>query len=505
MIVIGLGDVKVLDEQRPVDRVTDMDNILQETRLRAFLSYLKALRLTSRRFADSYFIQSILFKRIQLVPGPDELGALTQIKIGPLAGFVKTVAFVAPPYSWTLTFEDFRKSTLAQAIQRYGVHNNILYTYARVKMVPRLQGRGRHQPFHRNPDQEMSTRYEEYCAHALAAKSLLLGEELRAAWISALEALPYVEEVVIRSPRLVYQDRFYKAAAGPVGDALFTAGVAVLSAAGLKIRRLRIVGLMTGRLDWETLPGWKELDLRQLQIFVFRPRVWRHNSGTSGVDGSRTSGDNPTEDEKSYPQDEWSSGHGDSSEDDDWSNDDWREAEAMAYHWNTRSQSVAAVLIKSAHSIEEFKYSYLDSMDWPTNRVIPMPRLRYLSLRGYQIRPPNLAAWMARMPSLNHFRLSYSDWSNSGAAYLHHSTAWHCVLHAIRKHPKPLGMRVHLFNVDVYGHDFFDWNDTEDLEQYVRDGDVAGPHVNLDRALALYLSGKIEYNKYLKVLEGFDE
>ena len=479
----------------------------QETRLRAFLAYRKSLRLVSRRFARSHFIRSTLFKCIQLLPGPDELGALTQIKINDLAPFVKTVAFVAPPYSWTLTFEDFRKSTLAQAIEREGIHSNNLYTYVPVKMVPRLHRRGRHRPFHRNSDQEMSARYQQYRAHALSAKSLLQGEELRAAWTSALKALPHVEEVVIRSPRLVYQDRFYKAAAGPVGDALFTAAVAVLSAAGLTIRNLRVVGLVTGCLDWETLPGWESLDLGQLKSFTFRPRVWRpvENLGTFGIEGSRASGSDPTgnevsEDEESCEEDEWSSGHGDSSED-----DEPHKAEAMANQRNTRSESVAAVLKKSADSIEKFKYSYLHAMHWPGAVAIPLPKLRYLSLRGYGIYPRNLAIWMAEMPSLNHLKLSYSS---IGLFTQPHYLDWRYVFDAIRNHPKPTGMKVHLFKVNAYDYLSFDCdtNNTEQYERSVRDlEDVEAVHDDLPWSLALYLSGKIEYNRCLEVcLEGYD-
>ena len=476
------------------------------TRLRAFQAYLKAWRLVSGRFARSDFIRSTLFKRIQLVPAPDELGALVQSKINHLARFVKTVAFVAPPHSWTLTFEDFRKSTLAQAIQRYGVHSDVLYTYVPVKMVPRLHRRGGHRPFHRNSDQEMSPSYQEYRSHALSVKSLLEGEELRAAWISALKALPHVEEVVIRSPRLVHQDRSYKTAAGPVGDALFTAAVAVLSAAGLRVRNLRVVGLVTGCLDWETLPGWKSLDLGQLKSFTFRPRAWRpiEDLGTFGIGGSKASGKDPTEnevseDEESCEEDEWSSGHGDSSED-----DEPYKAEAVAHQWNTRSQSVAAVLRKSANSIQKFKYSYLHAMHWPGDEVIPMPKLKHLSLRGHHIHPRNLAAWMAEMPSLNHLRLSYSSISEFTQP---HYLDWRYVFDAIRNHPKPTGMRVHLFKVTAYDYLSFDChtNDTEQYEQSVRDlEDVEAVHHDLPWSLALYLSGKIDYNRCLEVcLKGY--
>ena len=477
----------------------------QDTRLRAFLGDLKSLRLVSRRFARSHFILSTLFKRIQLVPAPGDLEALTQIKIDGLARFVKTVAFVAPPYSWVLSYQDFRKSTLAQAIQRYGVHNDVLYTYEPVKMIPRLHRRAGHQPFPRNQDQQMCTSYKDYFAHALAAKSLLMGKELRAAWISALGALTHVEEVVIRSPRLIHQDGIYKTAAAPGGDALLTAVVAVLSAASLKVRSLRVVGLMTGCLDWETLPGWKALDLGRLQSFTFRPRVWRpvKSLETSGVDRSNTSDSDPTEtemseDQESCKEDEWSSGHGDSSED-----DEPRKAEVMAYHWNTRSQSVAAVLKKSADSIEKLKYSYLHAMHWPGNEVIPMPKLRYLSLRGHGIHPRNLAAWMAQMPSLSHFKLSFTSVSGNSQYY---AREWLYIFDAIRDHPRPLGMKVHLFNLAAYTKLFFDCH-TNDNGQYEQDaGDIKDgtwPTVEPNQSLLLYLNREIEYNKSLEdFLEG---
>ena len=481
----------------------------QGTRLRALLAYRKSLRLVSKRFAESHYIRSTLFRRIQLVPGPDELEALTQIKINNLAPFVKTLAFVAPPYSWTLTLEDFRKSTLTQAIQRYGVHSNALYTYAPVKMVPRMHRRGEARSFHRSSDYEMTARYQDYRADALSVESLLAGKELRAAWISALKALPHVEEVVIRSPRLVHQDRIYKTAAGPVGDELFTAAVAVLSAAGLRVRSLNIVGLVTGCLDWETLPGWAALDLGQLQSFTFRPRIWRpiKSLGTFGIEGSRAAGRQAeilpqvdiSESEEACEEDGWSSAHGDSSGD-----DEPYKAEAMAGQQNTRSQSVAAVLKKSAQSLENFKYSYLYAMHWPGDQVIPMPKLRHLSLRGHNVHPRNLAAWMAEMPSLNHFKLSYSSISEFTQPHYHD---WRFVFDAIRNHPKPKGMKVHLFKINAYDYLSFDChtNDTEQYEPYVRDlKDVEVVHEELQWSLALYLSGKIEWNKCLDVcLEGY--
>ena len=495
----------LIPEELLTNIVTNLDDTpsekQQDARIRAFLGDLKSLRLVSRRFAESDIIRSTLFKRIRLVPAPDDLEALIQIKIDHLARFVKAVAFVAPPYSWVLSYHDFKKSTLAQAVQRYGVHNNVLYTYEPVRMAPRLHRRAGHQPLPRTPIQEMSTRYKDYFAHAMAAKSLLLGKELRAAWISVLEALPHAEDVVIRSPRLVHQDGSYKKAAAPVGDALFTAGVAVLSAAGLRVRSLRIVGLMTGCLDWETLPGWKELDLGRLQSFTFRPRVWRPfwSLETSGVDCSNTSGSDPTEtemseDQESCEEDEWSSGHGDSSED-----DEPRKAEVMACHWNTRSQSVAAVLKKSADSIEKFKYSYLHSMHWPGYEVIPMPKLRYLSLRGHGIHPRNLAAWMAQMPSLSHFKLSFTSASGNNQYY---AREWLYIFDAIRNHPKPMGMKVHLFDLAGYTKLFFDCH-TNDNGQYEQDaGDLKdGRWSNSEpnRSLILYLNRKIEYNKSLEL------
>ncbi|KAL8797285.1 MAG: hypothetical protein Q9195_000439 [Heterodermia aff. obscurata] len=460
----------------------------QDTQIRACVRDLKSLRLACRRLSGSNsgsnqwseLIRESLFKRIQLIPGQDELRPLTEIKIDKLGPFVKAVAFVAPPYSWTLTYRDFRKSPLTQTIQRHGVHNDALYAYAQAKVVPEvLHPQGAQQPSDESSRQERRVRYDEYCARALAMRQ---GRGLIAAWISALKALPKVDEVVIRAPRLVDQDRFYKVAAAPIGDELLTAVINVLSAAGTRVRSLKIVGFLTNEVEWVKLPAWKTLDLSRLQSFTFRPRVWRRAEElmTPGVHASKASGSKSEQDEDRM----------DISED-----DEPLKAEIMARDWNFHWSTVDAVLFKSADNIEELKYSCLRAMHWPGMEVIHLPKLRYLSLSGSNIRAQNLATWLAQMPSLEHFRLSKAS---ERSAF----RGWLCIFNAIRNHPKPEGMRVQLDNVKAVRIMNLDYhtNDSEKYAKYIKRDIESAADVwgELDWSLGLYLSGKIRYNRCLR-------
>ncbi|CAF9927968.1 MAG: hypothetical protein HETSPECPRED_006716 [Heterodermia speciosa] len=478
---------------KALDNTTNRSGKTQAIRSRAFLGDLKSLRLVSDLFSKSVFIQTTLFKQIQLVPGPDELRALTQNKIDRIVDYVEAVVFIAPPHSCVLPYEDFKQSALSQAMERYGNQNNILYTHSRVNMLPRWHHRGPQQPPDGISDQELRARYQNYYAHA---KAPWLGRALIDAWVSALKVLPNVREIVIRSPRFVHQDIYHKVAAAQVGDEILTAGIAVLVAARPTVRNLKIVCLLTNDVIWEALPGWKALDLSQLQSFTFRPRLWRRIPGLNlpAVDASRTSGSNPTEEEKSEDenlseQEYSSSGHEDDSED-----EEPFKFTATCRLWNTQFSPVAAVLEKSAGSIEKLKYSCLIAMHWPGMEVIPLPKLRYLSLRGYAIRAYNLANWMAQMPSLEHFKLS--------RASTHYCRGLRNVFDAIRNHPNPMGMRVQLDNVHAARPISLDYHtkDSERFEQYAtKDIENVEPVWDeLDWSLGLYLSGKIGYNKCLR-------
>lgn len=86
---------------------------------------LKALRLSSLRFAYLKTIYKILFRRIDLVASSEHLEHVVKTDFSRIAPFLKTVTFVAPTDTWALTLEDFREVILAQAIQKYADDHNV--------------------------------------------------------------------------------------------------------------------------------------------------------------------------------------------------------------------------------------------------------------------------------------------------------------------------------------------------------------------------------------------
>jgi len=69
-------------------------------------------------------------------------------------------------------------------------------------------------------------------------------------------------------------------------------------------------------------------------------------------------------------------------------------------------------------------------MQWPGDVVIGLLQLRYLSLDKASIRPSNLRAWMAKMPSLEDLRLHKTRLCE----YVYHG--WRCIFDAVGDHPR---------------------------------------------------------------------
>lgn len=436
---------------------------------------LKALRLSSPRFAHLDLIRKTLFGGLQLVATPERFEHLAQTDISQIALFVKTVTFVAPPKCWTLTFEGFREVVLAQAIQKHAAENKIWDgdgSYA-------FEDDGHRKFIERHwngklplSDDELRVGYAKYRDDALAARDVLLGDGLRAAWTRTLRALPNVHssrfmsvdydenggshlpmqpDCIIRPHRhdQIHRDETCRRVAAPVGNAVFAAGIACLADAKVKVQSLDVACAMTSRFEWESLPGWEKLNLSQMQTFTFQPQV---QSIGEDLDILGRSEDVVAE----------------------------RAADA-----------VAAVLKKCGDSLEKLRYQNSCPMQWPGGQVIRLPKLKHLSLDSGSIRPRHLKTWMSHMPSLEHFQLD-------GSSLCEHSYyGWRDVFDAIRDHPR--GLHVHFDQ--IIANDCAEislYYDTEGFQEFLDQQEDEDPWGDINRSLPLYLSGKIDYNASLK-------
>lgn len=424
-------------------------------------------------------IRKILFDGIQFVATPEHLERLARADISQIAPFVKTITFVAAPKCWPLTFEGFREVVLAQAIQKYesdpqnwnGWDSSYASDRAGHQKLIKRQWNGKF-PL---PDDQIRVGFEKYHDDALAAKGVLLGEELRTTWTDALRALQNVHNLRFTSPEYDEFDHLHlpvqpdcvirphhhdqshrrekcRRVAAPVGDALFAAGIACLADANVKGQVLDVACAMTGQFWWKTLPGWEKLDLGQVQTFTFQPEV-------------RSIGE------------------------------DLYIFEGLGAIAERAADAVAVVLKKCGGSLENFTYEGDCPIQWPGEEVINLPKLRDLTLGGGSIRSRNLRTWMAKMPSLQLFELSYTDLGD------HMYSGWLDVFDAIRNHPK--GMSVHFNQIAANdGNDISLYYHTDAFEERLEDQEAEDPLYDIDRSLSLYLSGKIEYNATLRAWLG---
>ena len=388
---------------------------------------------------------------------------------------MKTVTFVAPPKCWTLTSEGFREVVLAQAIQKHACENQIWDGDGSYAFED--DGHRKFIEWHWNgkfplSDDQIRVGFEKYRDDALAAKDLLLGDELRAAWTSTLRALPNVHNLRFMSvdyderggshlpvqPGCIvrphhhdrsHRDETCRRVAAPVGDALFSAGIACLADANVKVQSLDVACAMTSPFGWDNLPGWEKLNLSQMQTFTFQPQV------------------------QSIGED---------------FNIFGRSEDVIA---ERAADAVAAVLKKCGNSLEKFRYDNSCPMQWPGDQVIRLPRLKHLSLDSGSIRPRHLRTWMSHMPSLEHFQLDGSSLCE------HHYYGWRDVFDAIRNHPK--GLHVHFDQIIANdGAEISLYYHTDNFQEFLDQQESNDPWADIDRSLSLYLSGKIEYNASLK-------
>lgn len=431
-------------------------------------SRLKALRLSSPRFAYLNLVRQSLFNEIDFVATLEHVERLAQADLRWIAPFVKRVNFVAPLHSWALKFEAFKEIVIAQAIQKYQYDHGIEDGEQLPKKFIQEHWNGK-LPFTYD---QIRRAFENYHLDALAIQDLLNGDAtnaLKGAWTRVLRELTKVHEVCFKGtdyeatggehlpakPDCVIRPHHHysnhrkeicRETAAPVGDAVFVAGIHCLAQANIQVWTVKVASAMTDLTNWEEIPGWKEVDLSQLQNFGFQPQ-FHVNEYTI------------------------------------------HDPVAVC-----AASAIAAVLKKCGHGLKRFSKKGHCPVQWPGNEVVKLPKLEQLAIEHGPIHPGNLRNWMAEMPSLEHFHLhnTYPFDDHYGDIEYH---CWREVFRAIRNHRKPLHVvfRDNLANSCMeFSLDYY----TDEVESYLDELQI--PESDFDRDLPLYLSGRIEWNESLE-------
>ncbi|KAK3699111.1 hypothetical protein LTR37_016585 [Vermiconidia calcicola] len=128
--------------------------------------------------------------KVRLVATREHLDTLAAVdNTKRIAPFVRSLTFVAPPNSWTLTPEGFKEIIITQVIQKYAADHAIS-----TGMSSFTHEENGHQKFidehwgGKPPFSEEHIRqgFERYHEEALKSKDLLMGEGLKAAWTRIL-------------------------------------------------------------------------------------------------------------------------------------------------------------------------------------------------------------------------------------------------------------------------------------------------------------------------------
>lgn len=263
------------------------------------------------------------------------------------------------------------------------------------------------------------------------------------------EHLPVQPDCIVRPHHHVknyYDDHVSCGTGTSIGDALFTAGISCLSRAKSQIQCLEVACAMTGSLSWKCLLNWKDLDLSQLERFEMLP-FYKKN----------------------------------------------------IHNWKQLSQytasAVDAVLQKCSHTLKEFSQKSDCPMKWPGDVIIGLSSLSKLSLGSGPLEPHNLRAWLAEMPSLEHFELLNTSLSDVDSEPEYHR--WRQVFDGIREHKNDMYIYFVdvVANYDVYLSLEFDTSDLEGYLEELEGRDYGWEEI--EKSLPSYLSGEIEWNKDL--------
>ena len=230
-------------------------------------------------------------------------------------------------------------------------------------------------------------------------------------------------------------------------EALFSAVMESIALAGDSIKLSELDLLYEGAgcgVDCTQLPYWQDLNLEHLRTLVLDPDGICEPSSNSGT-GRRQS----------------------------------------------VAETLNAILRKCNGNLTELRLQNLSL--WPTTDPIPLPALKRLSLAGMDIDPIATQAWMSEMPTLSRFELD--GITVDGGEY----GEWKRIFDTIRNHPVPMlvdfeGVTTNdMCELNFHMADTFDASDALAMEQ------DKSPWDDIDRSLALYLAGKIGWNRSLRV------
>ena len=425
-----------------------------------------------------------VFDRVQFVVSNDHLENFERINIQPIVPFVKTILFIPPRESCALTPSTFTEVPLPQAIEKSRRYYRDDYKVRSYKSYQNLID-GHWEGGPPVSEVQIQASYVMYRLHVSSLKNLLSGKRLKATWSNTLRALINVQELRFVFGDLVeyrcsdlgwpsdytirchFSDPIHREEtrldlAGQVGDALFATAMDCVVTAKVRPRTLNLACGMTARLDWKSIPGWGNFDLSRLKRFLFGPPTV---CGVMEATSDTGNGENDVA--------------------------------------ARTASNVSALLHKCRLSVETFDYSGVSDdclMVWPGNEAIHLPRLQHLKLGSGYINARNLAAWLLQMPSLALFQLSMT-WMYEDAL-----AEWSHVFDAIRDHPRNKdgicvvfdgcdGGDIHLEHNTAQYEELSKW-----YERVLRGEEESDPGEDLDKYLALYLSGKIGYNDGLRML-----
>lgn len=416
------------------------------------------------------------------MPTPTHLRSLEEVDISRLAPYVRKINFVAPLRSWTIGYDTFEEIVVAQATTlKNSTDNCSVNTEEDGCQHYRHRHCNGESPF---SEEQIQAGFQAYRTEAEAVENLLHSNELRSAWTRALQTLgrarsfrfstsewdederhlPVQPACMVRSHNhhgLHAQETCGRALA-VVGDAVFAAGIACLSEAGIKVEALKVACVMTSAFGWEELPGWKSLNLTSMRSLKFQP--WTGESNGHYVGYCESFSHRPG---GQYP------------------------------HARRANEAVSSIMKKSANNLEYFRWEGgQNPMRWPGEDIVSLPRLLHLELNGGDIEAINFQEWMAGMPSLQELYLASVGVTQPWSGWLN-------IFDSIRYHPKAMHVifdQVHHcdwteLSVDHHTDDYEKYLEMEEGEDWVEDN---------DRSLALYLSGKGGYNRILRDMLGDD-
>ena len=456
---------------------------------------LKALRLSSPRFAYLHLIQKNLFGGIRLLATSEHLEHLAQADIRRIAPFVKSITFAAPFSSWTLPFVAYESIATCTQATKKGRSCSCPAHQTRKPIY--MQWNNHHYYTEREydgefplSDDDIRATFEQYHHDALATKHLLLDESLREVWTGALRLLQDVHEFrfavakanepgILRLPIVTdwytwvkprrhnmtpHSKELCRKAAGLVGDALFATGITCLAKANIEVRHLEVGCETTEQFEWEALPGWPELDLSQMSMFVFNP---------STLCGSRVRMIPNILDNLKDPEDHPGA--------------------------KLAANALSAALQKCKDNLKSLSFGDACPMYWPPDEVIHLPKLTNLALGNGEVRPRNLGSWIGKMPSLDYFKL-YASWITLPIR------DWLYVLDAIRDHPR--GIEIDFFDTIKHKDNKYKAISlqfrTDRIDDWLALSETERLYCSPD--WPLYLSGKMKVTDFIIFMESwFDD